>query len=141
MDYWGGPKGMLAPLSNYWGGLPPPPPWPPLFLRLCNNINMSIHFYLPPHDHIPIIVLRSPVKVTVNSLAAGCQSFYLKSTDIFYSMLFVSKRNLLHIFIRSSILVLKFIFLQNTQRTTAKNANTQVTIETINTADLRWLEH
>ena len=33
----GGPKGMLAPpLSNYWGDLaPPPPPWPPLFLRLC----------------------------------------------------------------------------------------------------------
>ena len=28
----GGPKGMLAPLSNYWGGLAPPPP--PLFLRL-----------------------------------------------------------------------------------------------------------
>ena len=36
----GGPKGMLAPLSNYWGGGgwpppgPPPPPPPPLFLRL-----------------------------------------------------------------------------------------------------------
>ena len=30
----GGPKGMLAPLSNYWGG-GLPPPWPPLFLRLC----------------------------------------------------------------------------------------------------------
>ena len=28
----GGPKGMLAPLSNYWGGLAPP--GPPLFLRL-----------------------------------------------------------------------------------------------------------
>ena len=25
----GGPKGMLAPLSNYWGGLAPPPPPPP----------------------------------------------------------------------------------------------------------------
>ena len=24
----GGPKGMLAPLSNYWGCLPPPPPLP-----------------------------------------------------------------------------------------------------------------
>ena len=33
----GGPKGMLAPLSNYWGA------WPPLFLRLCyrNNILTS----------------------------------------------------------------------------------------------------
>ena len=30
----GGPKGMLAPISNYWGGAAPPP-WPPLFLRLC----------------------------------------------------------------------------------------------------------
>ena len=28
-----GPKGMLAPLSNYWGGPPPPSP---LFLRLCH---------------------------------------------------------------------------------------------------------
>ena len=30
MDYWGvgGPKGMLASLSNYWGG--PGPPLPPL---------------------------------------------------------------------------------------------------------------
>ena len=28
----GGAKGMLAPLPNYWGSLPPPPP---LFLRLC----------------------------------------------------------------------------------------------------------
>ena len=26
----GGPKGMLAPLSNYWGGLAPPGPPPPL---------------------------------------------------------------------------------------------------------------
>ena len=24
-----GAKGMLAPLSNYWGGPGPPPPWPP----------------------------------------------------------------------------------------------------------------
>ena len=35
VDYWGGPKGMLAPpppLQNYWGAWPP---WPPLFLRLC----------------------------------------------------------------------------------------------------------
>ena len=33
----GGTKGYVGPpLSNYWGGLaPPPPPWPPLFLRLC----------------------------------------------------------------------------------------------------------
>ena len=32
MDYWGGGKGMLAPLSNYLGGggLRPPPPAPPL---------------------------------------------------------------------------------------------------------------
>ena len=30
----GGPKGMLAPLSNYLGACPPLPP-PPLFLRLC----------------------------------------------------------------------------------------------------------
>ena len=29
----GGPKGMLAPLSNYWGAWPPLAP-PPLFLRL-----------------------------------------------------------------------------------------------------------
>ena len=28
----GWPKGVLAPLSNYWGGLAPSPP---LFLRLC----------------------------------------------------------------------------------------------------------
>ena len=30
----GGAKGYVAPppLSNYWGA---PPPWPPLFLRLC----------------------------------------------------------------------------------------------------------
>ena len=27
---------MLAPLSNYWGGLPPP--WPPLFLRLLVSL-------------------------------------------------------------------------------------------------------
>ena len=25
----GGPKGMLAPLSNYWGGGGAGPPWPP----------------------------------------------------------------------------------------------------------------
>ena len=40
----GGPKGMLAPLSNYWGGLappcPPPPPPPPL------PTPMSIYFRL-----------------------------------------------------------------------------------------------
>ena len=30
----GGPKGMLAPLSNYWENLAPPPWPPPLFLRL-----------------------------------------------------------------------------------------------------------
>ena len=28
---WGwGAKGMLSPLSNYWGGAAPPPPGPPL---------------------------------------------------------------------------------------------------------------
>ena len=26
MDYWGGPKGMLALLSNYWGSLASPAP-------------------------------------------------------------------------------------------------------------------
>ena len=30
VDYWGGPKGMLAPPSQIIGGA-----WPPLFLRLC----------------------------------------------------------------------------------------------------------
>ena len=44
MDYWGrgGAKGMLAPLSNYWGGAWPP--WPPLFLRLCrvNLVTQSL---------------------------------------------------------------------------------------------------
>ena len=34
MDYWGGPKGMLAPPLKLLGG-GPGPPWPPLFLRLC----------------------------------------------------------------------------------------------------------
>ena len=33
MDYWGGPKGMLAPPPKLLGG--PGPPWTPLFLRLC----------------------------------------------------------------------------------------------------------
>ena len=40
----GGPKGMLAPLSNYWGGLAPPPPPlapPPLFLRLCHQCRIA----------------------------------------------------------------------------------------------------
>ena len=38
MDYWGGPKGMLAPLPNYWGGLAP---LAPLFLRLCSEIDVE----------------------------------------------------------------------------------------------------
>ena len=44
----GGPKGMLAPLSNYWGGAWPPLP-PPLFLRLCTTFKIifiiRIFFY------------------------------------------------------------------------------------------------
>ena len=31
----GGQRVCWPPLSNYWGG--PGPPWPPLFLRLCDN--------------------------------------------------------------------------------------------------------
>ena len=29
MDYWGGQRVCWPPLSNYWGGLAPPPPGPP----------------------------------------------------------------------------------------------------------------
>ena len=42
----GGPKGMLAPPLKLLGGLPPPPPWPPLFLRLCgygSYVIASVH--------------------------------------------------------------------------------------------------
>ena len=39
VDYWGA-KGMLPPLSNYWGGPGPPAP-PPLFLRLCLSLLLS----------------------------------------------------------------------------------------------------
>ena len=42
-----------------------------------NNVNMSTYSTLS-NDHIPIKVLRGPVKVTVNALATGCQSFYRK---------------------------------------------------------------
>ena len=49
MDYWGGgPKGMLAPLSNYWGG--PGPPSSYAYVCLCNkeasNIVRVPIFYL-----------------------------------------------------------------------------------------------
>ena len=37
-------------------------------------------------DHAPIKVLRATVKVMVNSLAAGCQSFYRKIYEHFYSV-------------------------------------------------------
>ena len=41
VDYWGGgAKGMLAPLSNYWGGLAPP--LASLFLRLCTKSHFCI---------------------------------------------------------------------------------------------------
>ena len=40
----GGPKGMLAPLTNYWGGLAPPPPPPPPFLRLCSKRQFRMNY-------------------------------------------------------------------------------------------------
>ena len=62
-----GPKGMLAPLSNYWGGGPPPPPAPLLFLRLwiCVSLGSAvgkhIHYsykgqasHTPQHTHTQI---------------------------------------------------------------------------------------
>ena len=41
VDYWGGPKGMLAPLSNYWGWPAPPPPLP---TPMLNTSRMCIFF-------------------------------------------------------------------------------------------------
>ena len=45
---------------------------------------MSTHFYPLPRSH-PYKALRAPVKVTVNALAAGCQSFYRKIYGHYYS--------------------------------------------------------
>ena len=51
MDYWGGPKGMLAPLSNYWGGgglAPPPLPTPMILLGTGNTtgeVNTRFLYY------------------------------------------------------------------------------------------------
>ena len=52
----GGPKGMLAPLPNYWGGA-----WPPLFLRLWSdkkNLKRNIvpagpfiYVFITKHEH------------------------------------------------------------------------------------------
>ena len=43
----GGPKGMLAPLSNYWGGpAPPPPPLPTPMRRLYASLFKSNVTYL-----------------------------------------------------------------------------------------------
>ena len=36
----GGPKGMLAPLSNYWGGLPPPPGPPSSYAYVVTQLYM-----------------------------------------------------------------------------------------------------
>ena len=55
----GGPKGMLAPLSNYWGGgggggLPPPPPpprRPPLPTPMSNNC--TVNFSPTPQKSTP----------------------------------------------------------------------------------------
>ena len=42
MDYWGRPKGMLAPPSQIIGGSGPP--GLPLFLRQCISKNKSLRF-------------------------------------------------------------------------------------------------
>ena len=50
----------------------------------CNNVNMSTYFYLLPGPYPSHIkVLRATVKVTVNSLAAGCLLFYRKIYEHF----------------------------------------------------------
>ena len=64
----------------------------------CNNLNRPTSTL--SYIHIPIKVLRASVKVTLNALAAGCQSFChftVKSTDIFtmYLLLLRTMKSLL----------------------------------------------
>ena len=52
MDYWGGggAKGMLAPLSNYWGAWPPCPPPLPTPMRCLYSEAITEEAWLVLHD-------------------------------------------------------------------------------------------
>ena len=60
----GGPKGMLAPPLKLLGG-GPGPPWPPLFLRLCHQIDYNNFQLYNPFDSF--MHVNSPVTGADNS--------------------------------------------------------------------------
>ena len=56
----GGQRVCWPPLSNYWGGLAPPGPPPPLFLRLCDKqVNCNFRLDSPIAVNDPDLVVKS----------------------------------------------------------------------------------
>ena len=80
----GGPKGMLPPLSNYWGGLAPP--GPPLFLRLCGFSKCNRHKLHPQ----PASDLSEAIFLLCFILLSMFVSFYssLTSVQIIFSAVY-----------------------------------------------------
>ena len=72
----GGPKGMLAPLSNYWGGLAPPGPPPP-----SSYAYVSTNSYVSESDaSLNLLLFRFSIALS------SSKSLFYSASSVFFSV-------------------------------------------------------